>query len=373
MKKIERIATHQICQEGNGQCQCQAWRPSSSSNTDAVPKFTDVCKTCQHQLEAHTREVKDLAEEQLDRILLLVYDMDNILLQMKNEKEDQDLKRTYGILFQYLKKNMLLPRLPSLSGEKLGTPPFERPSIAKAITNFVMYKFGSLQQSEWQMMYDLAKMFLYCFNHWKLETPSVHTRSTPSDDQKAYKDNYVRWVCFCHVPVFCESLHKHDATLIFGRSLLCSVFVVMRRQLMERFTAEQEKMLPEKRSMVITHFPRFLGQLETELFNAGSPIWKEDFNQTPEALSIPSPACSTIISTPSPLGGPGSAGTKMDYGAPNSFKTREITVPSPAPASVGHSSSPPQPPFTSPQLMLDGSTDSPSAAMFPSPAQGPSS
>ena len=65
-----------------------------------------------------------------------------------------------------------------------------------------------------------------------------------------------RWVCFCHVPVFCESLHKHDATLIFGRSLLCSVFVVMRRQLMERFTAEQEKMLPEKRSMVITHFPR---------------------------------------------------------------------------------------------------------------------
>lgn len=90
-----------------------------------------MCKTCQHQLEAHTREVKDLAEEQLDRILLLVYDMDNILLQMKNEKEDQDLKRTYGILFQYLKKNMLLPRLPSLSGEKLGTPPFERPSIAK--------------------------------------------------------------------------------------------------------------------------------------------------------------------------------------------------------------------------------------------------
>ncbi|KAL5496772.1 hypothetical protein EMCRGX_G013130 [Ephydatia muelleri] len=336
MKKIERIATHQICQEGNGQCQCQAWRPSSSSNTDAVPKFTDVCKTCQHQLEAHTREVKDLAEEQLDRILLLVYDMDNILLQMKNEKEDQDLKRTYGILFQ-----------------SWARPPFERPSIAKAITNFVMYKFGSLQQSEWQMMYDLAKMFLYCFNHWKLETPSVHTRSTPSDDQKAYKDNYVRWVCFCHVPVFCESLHKHDATLIFGRSLLCSVFVVMRRQLMERFTAEQEKMLPEKRSMVITHFPRFLGQLETELFNAGSPIWKEDFNQTPEALSIPSPACSTIISTPSPLGGPGSAGTKMDYGAPNSFKTREIT-----------------PPFTSPQLMLDGSTDSPSAAMFPSPRSG---
>ncbi len=44
------------------------------------------------------------------------------------------------------------------------------------------------------MMYDLAKMFLYCFNHWKLETPSVHTKSTPTDDQRFYKENYIRFV-----------------------------------------------------------------------------------------------------------------------------------------------------------------------------------
>ena len=65
----------------------------------------------------------------------------------------------------------------------------------------------------------------------------------------------IRWVCFCHVPVFCESLLKMDATLIFGRTFLSSVFLVMRRQLMERFTAEQEKMLPDKRTLVITHYP----------------------------------------------------------------------------------------------------------------------
>ena len=57
-----------------------------------------------------------------------------------------------------------------------------------------MYKFGSLKQAEWQMMYDLAKMFLYCFNHWKLETPSVHTKSTPTDDQRFYKENYIRFI-----------------------------------------------------------------------------------------------------------------------------------------------------------------------------------
>ena len=58
------------------------------------------------------------------------------------------------------------------------------------------------------------------------------------------------------MPVFCESLAKLDATLIFGRTFLSSVFLVMRRQLMERFTAEQDKMLPEKRTLVITHFPK---------------------------------------------------------------------------------------------------------------------
>ena len=64
--------------------------------------------------------------------------------------------------------------------------------VFQAVTNFVMYKFGSLKQADWQMMYDLAKMFLYCFNHWKLETPSVHARSTPSDNQRNYKENYSR-------------------------------------------------------------------------------------------------------------------------------------------------------------------------------------
>ena len=81
------------------------------------------------------RPVKNLSDEHIDRILFVVYDMDNILLQMKNERDDQDLKKTYGFLFNFLKKNMILPKLPSLSGDKLGTPPFEKPSIAKVLSH----------------------------------------------------------------------------------------------------------------------------------------------------------------------------------------------------------------------------------------------
>ena len=55
----------------------------------------------------------------------------------------------------------------------LGTPPFEKPSIAKGVTNFVLYKFNHLPPKDWQTMYDLAKMFLHCLNHWKLETPNA--------------------------------------------------------------------------------------------------------------------------------------------------------------------------------------------------------
>lgn len=110
-------------------CQCQEWKPSGEGQT--LPKLHDVCRTCQHSLEAHAMLVKDLDDDVIDRILLIVYDMDNIHVQMKNEREDQDLRKTYGFLFNFLRKNMLQPKLPSLAGDKLGTPPFEKVSIAK--------------------------------------------------------------------------------------------------------------------------------------------------------------------------------------------------------------------------------------------------
>ena len=67
----------------------------------------------------------------------------------------------------------------------------------------------------------------------------------------------IRWVCFCHVPKFCESLQKFDTTYVFGRTLLSSVFLTLRRQLMERFTSEQDKMVPDKRNLILNHFPRY--------------------------------------------------------------------------------------------------------------------
>lgn len=125
----------------------------------------------------------------------MVVDVENIFMSMHRE-DDQDTKRVYFYLFkvcisllyvpifklnlllisfvslQLLRKCILTGERPGIDGP-LGQPPFEKPSIAKAITNFVLYKFNQLAQREWQTMYDLAKMFLHCFNHWNFETPSA--------------------------------------------------------------------------------------------------------------------------------------------------------------------------------------------------------
>lgn len=49
------------------------------------------------------------------------------------------------LLLQLLRKCILTMTRPTIDGP-LRHPPFERPSIAKAITNFVFYKFSHLAQ-----------------------------------------------------------------------------------------------------------------------------------------------------------------------------------------------------------------------------------
>ena len=55
----------------------------------------------------------------------------------------------------------------------------------------------------------------------------------------------------------------------------------MRKQLLGKFRAEKDKMPPEKRTLVLTHFPRFLSLLEEEIYSTNSPIWDPDFRQAP--------------------------------------------------------------------------------------------
>lgn len=65
-----------------------------------------------------------------------------------------------------------------------------------------------------------------------------------------------RWLCYCNVPQFCDSLPRYETAQVFGRTLLRSVFTVMRRQLLEQARQEKDKLPLEKRTLILTHFPK---------------------------------------------------------------------------------------------------------------------
>jgi len=280
-KKIEKLGIYSSC-KADADCKCNGWKnpapppnPPKPDTPALVSSLTDPCRGCQHSLGDHVSHLDNVGEEELDRLLGIVVDVENLFMCVHKE-EDSDTKQVYFYLFKLLRKCILQLSKPEVEGP-LGKPPYEKPSIAKGVTNFVLHRFTHLSPKEWQMMYDLAKMFLHCLNHWKLETPSTRKATMSQEELSAYKVNYTRWLCFCHVPAFCDSLPHFDTTLIFGRTFLKSVFQTMRKQLLDKFKAEKDKMPPEKRTLVLTHFPRFLTLLEEEIYSQGSPIWDPEF------------------------------------------------------------------------------------------------
>jgi len=286
-KKMEKLAIYSSC-KADESCKCNGWKnpnpPPNPPRPDAPTPTstpTDPCRTCSHPLSSHVSHLTSVGEDELDRLLGIVVDVENLFMCVHKE-EDSDTKQVYFYLFKLLRRCILQLSKPVVDGP-LGNPPYEKPSIAKGVTNFVLFKFNHLPPKEWQMMYDLAKMFLHCLNHWKLETPTARKQQMSAEEVSAYKVNYTRWLCYCHVPAFCDSLPHYDTTLIFGRSLLKSVFQTMRKQLLDKFRAEKDKMPPEKRTLVLTHFPRFLSLLEQEIYSNESPIWDPEFKQNPPA------------------------------------------------------------------------------------------
>ena len=76
-------------------------------------------------------------------------------------------------------------------------------------------------------------------------------------------------------------MSANDGVSFISKSLESNSFLfqTMRKQLLGKFRAEKDKMPPEKKTLVLTHFPRFLSLLEEEIYGANSPIWDPEFKQ----------------------------------------------------------------------------------------------
>ena len=197
-KKLEKLAIYSSCKNEGSECKCNGWKnPNPAPNPPRPDAPTpsagaqEPCRSCNHTLSDHVKHLREVSvgSGELDRLLGIVVDVENLFMCVHKE-EDGDTKQVYFYLFKLLRKCILQMSKPMVE-VPLGNPPFEKPSIAKGVTNFVLFKFGHLPQKDWQTMYDLAKMFLHCLNHWKLETPTARKQLMSSDDISAYK------VCGC--------------------------------------------------------------------------------------------------------------------------------------------------------------------------------
>ncbi|NXW95310.1 KAT2A acetyltransferase, partial [Alopecoenas beccarii] len=321
--------------QANDACKCNGWKnpnPPTAPRMDLqqpVTNLSEPCRSCSHALGKphgtppgrasgadppqshcdflsatadHVSHLENVSEEEINRLLGMVVDVENLFMSVHKE-EDTDTKQVYFYLFKLLRKCILQMSQPVVEGS-LGSPPFEKPNIEQGVLNFVQYKFSHLPPKERQTMYELSKMFLLCLNYWKLETPSQFRQRSQNDDVATYKVNYTRWLCYCHVPQSCDSLPRYETTHVFGRSLLKSIFTVTRRQLLEKFRVEKDKLVPEKRTLILTHFPKFLSMLEEEIYGENSPIWEADFTvpaaEGAQLVSRPA-AVSTVAVPTTPL------------------------------------------------------------------------
>uniref|UniRef100_A0A8C1HUS9 Histone acetyltransferase n=1 Tax=Cyprinus carpio carpio TaxID=630221 RepID=A0A8C1HUS9_CYPCA len=303
-KKLEKLGVFSSC-KANDACKCNGWKnpnPPTAARMELqqqAASLTEACRSCGHSLAEHVSHLENVSEEEINRLLGMVVDVENLFMSVHKE-EDTDTKQVYFYLFKLLRKCILQMGKPVVEGS-LGSPPFEKPNIEQVrvcvlcirkvaksflpvtvhakwgVLNFVQYKFSHLASKERQTMYELSKMFLLCLNYWKLETPSQFRQRAQKEDAAAYKVDYTRWLCYCHVPQSNDSLPRYETCQVFGRSLLKSIFTVTRRQLLEKFRVEKDKLPPEKRTLILTHFPKFLSMLEEEIYGENSPIWEADF------------------------------------------------------------------------------------------------
>jgi len=260
IKKLFKLASYSACQIE--ECKCCGWKSIRSfikSETNETQHFvinlSDICKICAHTIEDHIRHLSIQSDEEINKLLGMALDTDNILMSIHREK-DPDTKKVYFYLYKLLRRCIVSMMRAVIEGP-LGQPPFERPNIAKVLMNFVFYKFSHLSPKEWQVMCDMAKMLLHCLNHWNFEAPNARRATISTNEAATYKINYSRWLVFCHVPVFCDSLTRYDTSSIFGKNLLQVVFKPLCRQLTDQCHNEKDRLTPEKRVLILMHFPRY--------------------------------------------------------------------------------------------------------------------
>ncbi|XP_055915978.1 histone acetyltransferase KAT2A-like [Eupeodes corollae] len=286
-QQLAKLSMYSSCQVD--ECRCTGWKTSHENRhrddeSSYSPEFNEKCRNpaCMHPLQNHISHLTGISSQQMNELLGAIIDMENLFMSMQRV-DDDDTKKVYMYLFRLLRQCVISRQHPVIRGP-LGDPPFESPCIAKSISSFVFYKYNHLSQPELSTMTEVAKTFLNFLNHYNFEPPSVRRGDITHEDASSYKINYTRWLVFCHVPAFCNSLRHFETSLVFGRNLLKTVFQGMSQQLKKKCISERERFPADKRA-IITQMPKFLEALKAEIVRDDSPIWDQSYRPPNTFLS----------------------------------------------------------------------------------------
>ncbi|XP_066149368.1 histone acetyltransferase KAT2A [Euwallacea fornicatus] len=281
-RKLQKLAVYSKCQGSS--CDCIGWKRPERSEVPFSPGFEDRCK-CEHTLESHISHLRAKTEETINWLLGMVVDVDNMYTAMSRQ-ENPETKKVYLYFYKVLRNCVLTLEKPVVEGP-VGQPPFEKPSIHKAVTNLLLYKYSHIGQ-ELKTMYEMVKILFHCLNTWDFPTPSSQKNIINPEEAKLYTIEYTRWLVFCEIPKFCDSLPHYETTQVFGKRLLRAVFKYIRKQMMDQFHKERDTMTFERKIMLLNNFPPFLNQLEEEIYSPNSPIWDPEFKAQPITFPLDS-------------------------------------------------------------------------------------
>ena len=84
-KKVEKLAIYSSCKDNSAsaECKCSGWKnpnpPPNPPRPDAAAttaSMEDLCRTCNHSLRSHVSHLDALPNEEIDRLLGIVVDVE---------------------------------------------------------------------------------------------------------------------------------------------------------------------------------------------------------------------------------------------------------------------------------------------------------
>lgn len=210
--------------------------------------------------EKHISDLIKLTDVAIDELIGTMVDIETIFLVLQKDPlmDDAETKQIFHYLFRLLRKSVSTCCSPLPDFATLGRPPYEEPSISRALMALIAFKYCHVNSFEWAAVVDLGKILLHTINNCKMDSPSVAALRVGSTGYDVYKHMYTRWLILCQAPTLCDSLPKYDVAQIFGRQFIKEIFTNVKKQILDKFRMEQEKIQPTKRELYSKLLPGYV-------------------------------------------------------------------------------------------------------------------